>query len=165
MLFRSEYPYLYNGDDAGYEEYLESYCKVKGAIVCLAFDTDKVIGLATGMPMQETREIYQQTFLKNGYDLESLYYLGEFGVQKEYQGRGVEEALYAEIAAVAQDRSKKLCLWELSSDLPRGYIPNSTFWEKIGFIHHPELYFTIVWTNIGDAIESEHLAEYWVVTF
>ena len=81
-----EYPYLYNGDDKDYEAYLETYANAKDAIICVAFDGSKVIGLAAAMPMSETRKIFQQPLLDHKFDLNSLFYLGEFGASTRIPG-------------------------------------------------------------------------------
>lgn len=163
-----EAPYFYNGDDAGYEAYLEAYSTSKGAIICLVFDHEQVIGLAAGMPMLETREFYQQPFLDNNYDLDSFFYVGEFGLQPEYHGLGIEEMMYQTLVnfALKDGHAKDICLWGIVPTSPqvKGYVPNEDFWLKIGFKRHPELNFCLNWTNIGATEESSHPAVYWVKT-
>jgi GNAT superfamily N-acetyltransferase len=160
------YPYLYNGDDAGYEAYLESFPNLDDVTVCLAFAGAEVVGIAVGLPMPE-RDVYQETLLEHGYDLKELFYLGEFGLKPEYQGQGIELTMYQNIehAANKKGQFKKICFWEIEGPLGQAtpsYFPRDDFWKQLGFIRHPELNFQIFWTNIGDTSESAHKAVYWM---
>lgn len=161
-----EYPYLYNGDDKEYEDYLASYSKTKEAMICFAFEGKEVIGIAAGMPMSMTRKSYQKPLLANSYKLDSLFYLGEFGLKPEYHGKGIEEKMYQEIENFAlAGQFKELFLFEVESSKPvakKSYIPQNDFWKKNGFIRHPELNFVINWVNINEKFESPHLAIYWI---
>ena len=97
------YPYFYNGDDAGYEAYLESFPNLGDVTVCLAFEGEEVVGIAVGLPMPK-RHVYQETLLEHGYDLKELFYLGEFGLKPEYQGQDIELIMYQNIESVANKR-------------------------------------------------------------
>jgi len=164
-----EYPYLYNGEDAGYESYLESYSQSKEAIICLAFADEKAVGIAAGIPMSQRRNRYDQTLLEHGYDPDALFYLGEFGLKPEYQGRGIEEVMYQSIEDFARKNRNltTICFWEIANSLDlsqrhSGYLPKEDFWKKLGFIRHPELNFVIFWTNINESQDSPHSAVYWL---
>lgn len=160
------YPYFYNGDDAGYEAYLESFPNLGDVNVCLAFEGEEVLGIAAGLPMPK-RHIYQETLLEHGYDLKELFYLGEFGLKLELHGQGIELTMYQNIENVANKSGqfKKICFWEIEGPLGQNtpsYFPKDDFWKQLGFIRHPELNFQIFWTNIGETKESAHKAVYWV---
>jgi GNAT superfamily N-acetyltransferase len=166
MIYR-EYPYLYNGDDADYTSYLESLSQLNDAIICLAFDDKKAVGLAIGIPMSETRDVYKPPLIKQGYDLNSVFYLGEFGLKPEYRGQGIEEAMYRKIEDFAKKSGKfnTLCLWEIdnssnSQQQPLGYIPRDDFWKNLNFVRHQDLNFVLFWQNINDNHETPHLAVY-----
>lgn len=162
-----EYPYFYNGDDAEYTAYLKTYSQSENAVITLAFDGDIVVGLAAGIPMTDTREFYQQTLKDHRFDLLSIFYLGEFGLHPAYKDQGIEEAMYQTIEDFARHdgRFKAVYVWELDkpadSELkPAGFLPRDDFWENLGFKKHPRLEFEILWTNIGDDVESSHRAVY-----
>ena len=161
-----EYPYFYNGNDAGYESYLESYPNLGDVIVCLAFVENEVIGIAAGLPMPK-RDVYQETLLEHGYNLNTLFYLGEFGLKPEYRGQGIELTMYQTIEDFARKSGpfKMICFWEIEGGLnseQKGYFPGDNFWKQLGFVRHPELNFHIFWTNIGETTESPHKAVYWL---
>lgn len=168
MIYR-QYPYLYNGDDAGYTSYLESYAQSKGSIICLAFDGKKAVGIAAGMPLVESREIYQEPLKKHGYDLSTLFYQGEFGLMPEYRSQGIEEAMYQKLENFAKEsgKYKMIAFWEIESSAPPqqrpdDFIPKDPFWKRLGFIRFSELNFNIFWTNFNEKTESPHLAVYWL---
>ena len=162
-----ESPYFYNGDDEGYQAYLETYATTTDGMICLAFDEKTIIGIAAGMPMGKTRDIYQKPFLDHGHPLGSFYYLGEFGLRPDYHGKGIEEEMLKKMEAfvVKEGKYKNCCLWEIQGPSPssaKRYIPKNDFWTKNGFSRHSELNFLIYWTNIDEKKESPHLAVYWI---
>lgn len=163
-----QYPYLYNGDDAGYIDYLDSYARSKNAIICLVFDGNKIVGIAAGMPMTEAREIYWEPLKKHGYDLNTLFYQGEFGLLPAYHNQGVEEAMFHKVEEfVRKGPYKSIAFWEVESSTspsqrPENYLPSDPFWKRLGFIRYSELNFNMFWTNINEKKESPHLAVYWL---
>lgn len=164
-----EYPYFYNGDNEGYQSYLESYAQSKDAIISLAFEGEKAVGIAAGIPMSKTRNLYQQTLLEHGYNLHTLFYLGEFGLKAEYQGQGIEETLYRNIENYVNKDGhfSAICFWEIDDSLNSrqkqlGYLLKDDFWKRLGFVRRPELNFLIFWTNINETQESAHSAVYWM---
>lgn len=167
-MIYSEYPYLYNGEDVDYTSYLESYAESNDAVICFAFDGDKAIGFAAGIPMSKSRDLYKQTLLENGYDIDALFYLGEFGLKPEYRWHGIEEAMYQEIENYARKGGcfETICIWEIDDTIntqqkPPGYISKDRLWNKLGLVQRPLLHFQMFWTNINDTMESPHLAVYW----
>lgn len=163
MIYR-ESPYNYNADDAEYESYLKSYSQSTDAVTCLVFDNEKAIGLAIGIPMLETREAYKTPFLEKNYNLKDFFYIGEFGISPEYRNQGIEEKMYKKIEDFAKKQNfKMLCLWEIGSSLNSTQDSfKETFWKKNGFIHHPELNFSIYWIDIGNSNPTRHFATYWM---
>jgi GNAT superfamily N-acetyltransferase len=160
------YPYFYNGDDAGYEAYLESFPNIGDVIVCLAFEGAEVIGIAVGLPMSK-RHVYQEILLEHDYDIKEIFYLGEFGLKPEYQEKGIASTMYQNIEKFANKSGQfnKICFWEIENTSGKNnssYFPSDDFWKQFGFIQQPELNFQILWTNIGNTKESAHKAVYWM---
>lgn len=148
-------PYLYNGEDADYNTYVESYTESNDTIICLAFDQQEIIGLALGMPMEQSRDLYKPTLIEHGFDLQTMYYFGEFGLRNGYQNRGIEISLYAHMEKTIRESGAfdKIAIWEIEGS-------KNKFLSEFGFLLHPELNFHISWTHIGDTQETEHLATY-----
>lgn len=158
MIYQ-EAPYHYRGDDVEYESYLKSYSQAKDAVTVLSFDQGRAIGLGIGIPMLETRELYKKPLLQAGYPLNDLFYIGEFGLQREYRNKGIEEEMLKKIETFAkQHEYKTLCLWEIEDTSTS--IPKDDFWKRMGFVLHPELNFLIYWKDSGNTYETPHLAVY-----
>lgn len=164
-----EYPYLYDGNDEGYQCYLESYAHSEHSIVCLAFDEEKIVGVATGMPMTETRETYQQPFLNHNEKMETFFYLGELVLLPFYRGYGIGKAMFREVEKLVRKNNHltKICLCQIedvkNSDLkPEGYMPNDHLWSKLGFQRRAELNFSGFWTNVNEREETFHLMVFWI---
>jgi GNAT superfamily N-acetyltransferase len=164
-----DYPYLYDGEDAIYKAHLSGYAKLNDSIICVVFDNKKAVGLAIGIPLTQTREIYQEVFLEKGYELQSIFYLSEFGLQPDYRGKGVEEKMYQKIEdfVLQNGKFKMICFWEINNSLisPQkrsGYVPKEKFWNQLDFTRHKELSFHVHWTNINAKEKTPHLATYWI---
>lgn len=165
-LLYKEYPYLYHGDDAEYQAYLESYAKIKDAIIVLALEDKKVVGLAAGMPMDQTRNSYKQSLIAQEYSLNEIFYLGEFGLDPKFREGDVQAKMYDQIERFATAKGfKKIAIWEIeppTKNHPAGYVSREALLGQLGFVRHPELNFTVTWTNIGEAKDSPHLAIFWL---
>lgn len=166
-----EYPYFYDGQDAGYSEYLQTYADQDRGFVCLALDGEKVVGVATGMPLSESRATYQQPFIERGDDLSTIFYFGELVLLSDYRGQGLGERMSREVEQFAWAGSfTTICLCQIETSpndvrQPSGYISPDRLWIKLGFIRHPELHFSIDWTNIGEKAESPHPMVFWLKSF
>ncbi len=165
MIYR-EYPHLYD-DDSVYPSYVESFVNNPHALICIAFDGENAVGLAVGMPANETSKLFKQPLLKNAYDLSTIFYLEVFGLNAKYLGQGIEEAMFEKIAHFASKNFKTIALSEFddSSDIsrrPKGYIPRENFWKQLGFIAHPAIKFRLAWKNINENERTAHFAVYWL---
>jgi hypothetical protein len=70
-VFRA-FPYLYDGDLDYERRYLEPYRSSPGAIVVGAFDGDRLVGAATGTPMEDHAEDFAAAFAGTGMPLGHL---------------------------------------------------------------------------------------------
>lgn len=163
------YPYFYAGSDANYTAHLESYAK-KNSIVCVAFDGDKVIGFAAGMPMEEVWDKYQKPLLKNGVDITKGFYIGELIILPEYAGSGLGMKMGLEIEKFVKDTNRFSTIYvtkinpsTLSQPAPADYVSSEDeiHLKKLGFQKRPELSFQSNWTNVNETKESSHTMEYW----
>lgn len=165
-----EYPYLYSGDDAGYDEYVRSYAGIDNSIACFALDGDKVIGICSGMPLQESRPSYQKAFVSLGIDVTPIFYLGEIILLKEYRNQKIGSQLYSQVEQVVinDGRYEKiaLCKVEVSQEdfkRPDDYkFSEFPLCYKLGFSKHPEICYDGYWTNVGESIESPHHMVFWI---
>lgn len=166
--FFKEYPYLYEGNDADYTTHLESYAKSENAIVALTFDGNKVVGAATGMPLVEAWDKYQKALREKGYNVSSIYYLGELELLPQYQGKGFGQLMVKEIEKFAKEKKfTTLGTTQLDDSGIQHLKPDSyvAFEDRIlsvlGFKKHPELTFNSEWTNVNESRPSPHTMIYW----
>jgi GNAT superfamily N-acetyltransferase len=163
-----ESPYLHNGQDQGYDTYLENYAKSNQSIACIAYDDKKVVGMAAGMPMTEAHDVFKKPLDDQAHDLDAIFYLGEFGLRPEYRGKGLEEKMFSKIEAYARENGqyKRICFCEIDdvttpTQKPPGTIMRDDFWKNHGFNKYSKVHFLVFWTNINETIESPHLAVFW----
>ena len=87
QVFR-DWPYLYDGDLAYEEKYLQTYIEAPDSVIVLAFDGDKVVGASTGIPLQHETDEVKAPFIAAGYDVSKIFYCGESVLLSEYRGQG-----------------------------------------------------------------------------
>lgn len=93
-VFR-EWPYIYDGDFANEEQYLQTYVKASGAAIIVAEVGQVVVGAATCLPMTAETPNVQKPFIANGWDVSKIFYFGESVLLKDYRGRGVGVKFFA----------------------------------------------------------------------
>lgn len=161
-----EYPYLYERTPEEYKCSFDLYAESNSSIICIAFDGKKVCGIAIGMPMSEyKREQYQYPFIRRGDNLACIFYIGELGVLPEYRGKGIAKQMYQalEDQVKKEKRYKAIAISQINTSLDHPSLtPALKFWEKQGFVKHPELTFQVFWKNINSNQETPHGMVYWV---
>jgi GNAT superfamily N-acetyltransferase len=166
-VFRA-YPYLYDGDMAYEEEYLQAFMAAPDSLIVLAFHGDEIIGASTGMPMENETKNIQQPWLEAGYDLKRIFYYGESVLQKGYRGRGIGVRFFEEREQWARqlDRFERLtfCGVVRPDDhpmRPAGYTPLDNFWKKRGFRPAPGKICRISWKDLGASEETAKPLQFW----
>src|SRR6056297_2475047 len=87
-VFRA-FPYLYDGDLAYEERYLQVYRDSDDAILVGAYDGDRLVGAATGTPMEDHAGDFGAAFAGTGLALERIFYCAESVLLPAYRGQGV----------------------------------------------------------------------------
>ncbi|MBN0988748.1 GNAT family N-acetyltransferase [Amphritea pacifica] len=167
-VFR-DWPYLYDGDLAYEERYLQTYIQAPDSIIVLAFDGDHVVGASTGIPLvHETPEV-KQPFIEAGFDLDRVFYCGESVLLSAYRGQGAGVEFFQQREAHAHEVGGfDLCCFcgvQRPDDhpaRPAGYVPLDDFWRKRGYRKHPELSTTFSWKESGEAHESPKPMAFWM---
>jgi GNAT superfamily N-acetyltransferase len=167
-VFR-DFPYLYDGDFEYEKKYLQTYIDCPESVIVLAFDGDEVVGASTAMPMKnETVEI-QKPFLENGYSLYEVFYCSESVLNKNYRGLGIGVKFFDEREAHAAElggfKHITFCCVERPIDHPRrpaNHVPLDAFWNKRGYIKHPELHTEYVWKDLDDSEETAKPMTFWL---
>jgi GNAT superfamily N-acetyltransferase len=167
-VFR-EFPYLYDGSQEYEEKYLVTYVDVPESVMVLVWDGDTVVGASSGLPMATETPDVMQPFLHQGYNLERIFYYGESVLLPAYRGRGLGKRFFEEREAHARslDRFDLLCFCavERPPDHPRrpaDYVPLDAFWNRRGFVKHPELHTTFSWQDLDENKESPKPMMFWL---
>ncbi len=161
-----EYPYLYEASE-DYVNFLKSYGKRSDTIVAMAFDANRLVGVAIGIPLASSGT-YQLPFLEKGYDPSALFYMGELVLDRQYRKKGLGKLLYSclESAVKREGKYEAITLCQIEDPRydvfkPTDYVVTDGFWNKLGFQHHPEINEMIYWINVGQLEKTPHLLVYW----
>ena len=167
-VFR-EFPYLYDGDLDYESRYLQTYIRSKGSVIVLALDGDEVVGASTGLPMHHETEEFKRPFIERDYDIEKIFYFGESVLHKAYRGQGLGVQFFTEREAHARKLGSFeitcFCAVQRPDDHPRrppNYIPLDAFWNKRGYVKHPELHTTFTWQDLDESAPSPKPMVFWL---
>ncbi len=168
VVFRA-FPYLYAGSAAYEERYLATYAAAEGSVIVGAFDGERVVGSATGLPLAREPEGVKAPFAAHGFDVERVFYFGESVLLPEYRGGGVGVRFFEEREAHARALGgfefATFCGVVRPADHPRrpaGYVPLDAFWRRRGYAPVPGLVGKIAWQDLDEAGESEKPMQFWL---
>lgn len=168
QVFR-DFPYLYDGDLDYEKKYLQTYIDNPDSVIVLALDGEKVVGASTALPMRDETDELQKPFLEHGYDLNEVFYCSESVLDKNYRGLGIGVNFFEEREAHAADlggfKHITFCCVERPVDHPRrpaDYVPLDAFWNKRGYVKHPELTTSYVWKDLDDNDETPKPMTFWL---
>lgn len=166
-VFRA-WPYLYDGDLAYEERYLQSYRDSENAILVGAFDGDRLVGAATGTPMEDHAEDFARAFEDSGYRLETIFYCAESVLLPEYRGQGIGHAFFD----AREDHARALgrdfvafCSVVRPNDhpaRPEGYLPLDGFWRRRGYRPLAGVMAEFAWSDLGAAEATKKRLQFWI---
>lgn len=167
-VFR-DWPYLYDGD-LGYErDYLTAY-QSPGAVVVAAFDGDRMIGAATGAPMEHHATDFAAAFANRPERLDEIFYCAESVLLPEYRGRGLGHAFFdgreAQARALAR-RFSAFCSVQRPKDhpmRPADYRPLDDFWRKRGYEPLSGVIAAFDWKDVGAPESTKKPLQFWMKT-
>ncbi len=167
-VFR-DWPYLYDGDLAYEREYLDAYAKSADSVFVLAFDGESVVGAATGLPLADDSDEFQQPWRKAGRAVDEVFYFGESVLLPEYRGQGIGHAFFDQREAHARALGRFACTAFCAVDRdpqdprrPPGHRGNEGFWTKRGYVRQPGLTVRLAWQQLGEPAPSEKPLTFWV---
>lgn len=165
-VFR-DWPYLYDGSLDYERRYLESYRASETAVVVGAFDGARLIGAATGTPLEDHAEDFAAPFAGTGLPLATVFYCAESVLLPEYRGHGLGHAFFdaREAHARALGRSfSAFCAVMRPDDhplRPADYRSLDGFWRKRGYEPMPGVVARFRWTDLGDGEQTEKPLQFW----
>jgi GNAT superfamily N-acetyltransferase len=166
-VFRA-FPYLYDGDMAYEERYLAPYAESDRAIVVGAWDGGRLVGAATGTPLEDHADEFGEPFRRAGYRLEDVFYNAESVLLPQYRGQGAGHAFFDHREAHARALGRRyatFCGVVRPTDhpaRPADYAPLDPFWRKRGYAPLEGVRASYSWRDIGDAEETEKPMQFWI---
>lgn len=167
VVFR-DYPYLYDGDAAYEEWYLEDFAKAPGAVVIAAHDGDTLVGAATASPMRSQKQEFSSPLARLGVAVENLFYCGESVLLSQYRGHGLGHAFFDGREAAGREQGYSLIGFYavIRPDdhplQPTAYSPLYGFWGKRGYVPLAGAVATFPWKEVGKAAETDHPMQFWM---
>lgn len=92
-----EYPYLYQGRREDELNYLITYVTAPDACVIIMYDSNTVVGAATGMPLIHEGAQMRDAFAGASLPLNEVYYVGELLFRPAYRNCGLGQKLLAQL--------------------------------------------------------------------
>ncbi len=168
-VFR-EYPYLYDGTEAGEQAHLAHFAASPLAGMAVAFDdAGEAVGCSTCLPLPDAGAAMLAPFLATGLLPERYFYFGEsvllkrhrrggvggeFFAHREAHARAVSAADFATFCAVERPTAHPL--------RPPDHVPLDGFWQRRGYVHHPELVSTVRWRQVDGPDPVEQRLSFWI---
>jgi GNAT superfamily N-acetyltransferase len=166
-VFRA-FPYLYDGDLAYEERYLQSYKDSTGAILVAAFDGDRLVGASTGTPLSDHADDFAAAFAKTEIALDRVFYCAESVLRAPYRGQGIGHRFFD----LREDHARALgfdyscfCAVVRAADhpaRPADYRPLDAFWRARGYAPLPGVIAQFRWKDIGQAHETPKALQFWM---
>ena len=166
-VFRA-WPYLYDGDAAYEEAYLQTYRDSEGAILVGAFDGDRLVGASTGTPMADHAEDFAAAFADQDVPLSDIFYCAESVLLPRYRGQGIGHAFFDAREGHARalgHRYSAFCGVQRPADhplRPSDYQPLDPFWRKRGYAPLDGAVAQFSWKDIDQKHETDHPLQFWM---
>ncbi|MCH9625583.1 MAG: hypothetical protein S4CHLAM123_07590 [Chlamydiales bacterium] len=164
----SEYPFLYEGSLENEKQHLKKFLTINDAILVVAFDQDKIVGISTGYPFIYEAGNLKETFISVGRDPKNYFCFGESVLQKVYRGKGIGKQFFDQREAHVHhlNRYSSICFYTSLRPVddpkcPTDYRPLSPFWRNRGFVEHPELHATVAYREIGESKKTPKKIRFW----
>jgi GNAT superfamily N-acetyltransferase len=166
-IFRG-WPYLYDGTLDYEAEYLSEFMREPGSVVVVAQDGDAIVGAATASPMAGQKPEFQTPLQRQGLDVAGIFYFGESVLLPAYQGHGIGHRFFDAREAASRAAGAVQTAFcavirpddhPMRPEAPRDLHP---FWRARGYAPVPGLTGTLIWQDVGDAVESAHLMQFWM---
>ncbi len=166
-VFR-DWPYLYEGDAAYERAYLQVYRDTPRALVAAAFDGDRLVGAATGLPLSDADAEFAAAFA--GQDVDDIFYCAESVLLPDYRGQGAGHRFFD----LREDHARALgfrrtCFCAVIRPdnhpaRPPGYRPLHPFWRKRGYAPLDGVTARFGWRDLGEDQDSQKPMQFWMRT-
>lgn len=168
-VFR-DWPYLYDGDLEYERRYLATYRDSAAAIVVGAFDGTRLVGAATGTPMEDHADDFAAPFAGTGMALEDIFYCAESILLPEYRGQGAGHRFFdlrEDHARSLGRRYSAFCSVLRPDDhplRPANARTNDAFWLGRGYRPLEGVVARFRWKDVGQDAQTEKPLQFWCRT-
>ena len=166
-VFR-DWPYLYDGDLAYEETYLQSYRASPRAIVVGAFDGDALVGASTGTPLADHADDFSRAFAATGLNLDRIFYCAESVLLPAYRGRGIGHQFFDLREAHARGHEFTKCCFcavQRPADHPARPLdarPLDPFWRARGYAPLTGVVAEFEWKDVGLESQTAKPLQFWM---
>ncbi|UWQ06301.1 GNAT family N-acetyltransferase [Aliiroseovarius crassostreae] len=167
QVFR-DWPYLYDGTFEYEHHYLQSYRESEGAVLVGAFENDRLVGAATGTPMEDHADDFAAAFAKSGYELGDIFYHAESVLLPSFRGRGIGHRFFDIREAHARTLGRRYAAFcSVIRPLdhparPANYRPLDEFWRKRGYEKIDGVLASFSWKDVGKVKEDVKQLQFWI---
>lgn len=168
ILVYEQWPYLYAGDRESERAYLTEYITNPGALVVVAYDDDRIVGVATGSPLRSQKPEFRLPYEQRGMDTGALFYLGENVLLPEYRGKGIDDLIFEERENAAREWGADYACFcavireEGHSARPADYVPPDAFWRSRGYEMLPGAVTLWDWEEHDSNAPTSHPMQCWI---
>ncbi len=164
----ADYPYLYAGDVEYERRYLQPYIDSEAAIVVAALVDDRLIGAATGTPMEAHADDFQHALEGFPEPLSSIFYCAESVLLPAWRGHGLGHVFFDHREAHARKLGHRYCAFcsvirpQGHPAQPPGYRSLEPFWRRRGYAPLDEAIATYRWRDLGELNETTKHLQFWI---
>ena len=164
----ADWPYLYAGSLDYERDYVATYRDAQNAILVAAKDGDRIVGAATGTPMEDHASDFAAPFAATGIPLTDIFYCAESVLLPDYRGRGAGHVFFDMREAKAKALGRRYVAFcsvmrpEDHPARPANYRPLDGFWRKRGYEKLDGVVARFKWTDHGDAEQTEKPLQFWM---
>lgn len=162
-----DWPYLYEGDLETEKNYLKVYADSEASVLVLAIEGNQAVGIAMGLPTNESMEQIQRVFEKEQSSMENSFYLADIILAKEYRNKKIGLKLLQDFEKSVRDQNKynEIVMCEILRDFDHPQRPAESrsldsFWERLGYSIIPNWQISLNWLDIGEEEKMSHLMHF-----
>lgn len=166
-IFR-EWPYLYEGDAAHEEEYLQEFLASDRATLVRARIGEEPVGIATASPLAGQPDSLIAPLVAAGVNIARSFYFGESVLLPAYQGRGIGHRFFDAREAAAREAGAQYAIFcgvVRSDDDPRRPADArdlTPFWRKRGYAPIDGALCIMNWQEVGSTEKISHPMQFWM---